>query len=106
MIAMPGRKSARSCEAGVVLDIGGDIGALIVYAPEAAVGSEIEISPAGSDRRSHNIVRQRPLPGPASSTFAAVFPALPAGDYVLHGSGDEPPRAVTVTGAAVTELYL
>jgi hypothetical protein len=40
-----------------VLDIGGDIGALVLYTPEEFRGKEIEVSPTGDDgRRTHTAV--------------------------------------------------
>jgi len=43
-------ESARVQGGPVVLDIGGDIGALIVYLPDSFAGSEIEIGYADSDK--------------------------------------------------------
>lgn len=66
----------------VVLDIGGDVGALIVYTSPALLGREIEISPkANAARRSHVGVLARDMGG--RYVWAAVFPTLPAGDYSL-----------------------
>ena len=38
-----------SYDGTVVLDIGGDIGALIIYTPESMLRAEIEISPVGDE---------------------------------------------------------
>jgi hypothetical protein len=64
----------------LLLDIGADTGALIIHAAAARDQAEIEISPAGRGQaRTHNVVRLRQTPG--RPVYAAVFPALPAGDY-------------------------
>ena len=47
-----------------MLEIGGDTGALIIYADEEMVGEEIEICRAGNlETRVHNVVRARRAPG-------------------------------------------
>ena len=66
----------------VVLDIGDDIGALIVHTTEELRGREIEASPHGHDwLGTHTAVLERRLGG--RTLFAAVFPALPAGAYTI-----------------------
>jgi hypothetical protein len=88
----------------LVVDIGGDTGALIVYAPPDLVGWEIEIARAetSSAHPVHNVVRARRV-GPWV-VHAAVFPDLPAGTYhrYRNGVGDEPSFAVA--GGLVTEI--
>jgi len=88
-------------EGALVLDIGGDVGALILTAPAELVGREIHISPIGcADRRLHNVVRERRIGG--DGVYAAVFPALPAGDYVVISPVDARASGmVTVEGGAV-----
>jgi hypothetical protein len=87
----------------VVLDIGGGLGALIVYADPAMHGSEIEISPAEDDfERSHKDVLER---GEGDRTaFTAVFDRLPAGAYTLWTDGVARARAVQVSADSVAEL--
>ena len=67
----------------VVLDLGADVGALILYTPPGLDGREIEISrdtdPAA--RRTHSQVRARHLA--AGTRYAAVYPGLPAGRYTI-----------------------
>lgn len=114
--------------AQVVLDIGGDIGALIVYTNPEANGVEIEISPRedgqghehahhGDDHthdheghldhhghhvhRSHNQVHERNFNGRVC--FAAVYPELRAGEYDLWGEGPTPVDRVTIVGGQITE---
>lgn len=89
----------------VVLDIGGDMGGAVVYAPEALAGSEIEIRRAGAlwDGR-HVAVRERRLPG--GPCWAALFPALPQGDYEARLKGDpsSPVLLVSVEGGRVASV--
>jgi hypothetical protein len=89
----------------VVLDIGGDRGALVVYAPESLDGLEIEIRhPDNPWDGTHTAVRQRDLPG--GTCFAGVFGSLPAGAYQarLRGVGEGPVVALSVTGGEVVEV--
>jgi len=74
----------------VVLDIGGNIGALVLHTPPDWVGAEIEISPTDADTpRTHTAVRERR--GGPQVQYAAVFAALPAGDYtLLTSTGHQP----------------
>ena len=88
----------------VVLDIGGDVGALVLYTRPEANGNEIEISPCGdASARSHNQVHERRFNGFAC--FAAVYPDLRAGEYDLWSGDDSVPvDRVTVVGGRITEL--
>lgn len=87
----------------VVLDIGDDLGALIVYTDAALHGTEIEISPTGEDsQRAHKDVLERGLTG--RPAFTAVFDRLPEGSYTLWSAGVPLARDVEVTGGAVAEL--
>jgi hypothetical protein len=89
----------------LLLDIGGDTGALIIAAAADRDQAEIEISAAGSGRpRTHNVVRRRQTP--AGVTYAAVFPDVPAGDYVVWLDADTPAGTVTVHGGAVASFRL
>ena len=87
----------------VVLELGGELGALVVYADAALLHDEIEISPAGEDaRRSHKDVLERVLG--ARSVYAAVFDRLPAGTYTLWHDGLPGVRNVAVGAGAISEL--
>jgi hypothetical protein len=87
----------------VVLDIGGDVGALVVYTPEQLAAMEIDIMRVGETHPAmHTAVRLREVPG--RRTYAAVYPAVPAGDYVLPAVAGLPSFGVTVTGGRVTEV--
>ncbi len=95
--------SARPHPEYVVLDIGDDLGALIVYTDAALHGTEIEISPDGEDsNRSHKDVLERALGDRAA--FTAVFDRLAAGAYTLWTQGVPRVRGVQVAGGAVAEL--
>jgi hypothetical protein len=87
----------------VVLDIGDDFGALIVYTDASLHGSEIEISRDGhDDDRSHKDVLER---GPeANPAFTAVFDRLSEGRYTLWVAGAKQQHGVQVTGGLVAEL--
>ena len=87
---------------GVVLDIGGDIGALVVHTTEALLGREVEVSPAGAaTQRVHAVVHQRYAGG--RQLFAAVFPALAQDGYLLW-DGERTLGRVQITGGQVTEV--
>ena len=92
-----------SREGSVVMDVGGDTGALVVYTPAALAGREIEIMRRG-DRAPfvHTEVRERRMP--TGSLYAGVFPAVPAGDYRLVPIASLPAFDVSVDGARVTEI--
>lgn len=88
----------------VMLDIGGDVGALVVTMPASMVGQEIDIVPAGSHPQGHLphvAVMERPVAG--GWVPSLVFPGLVAGSYDLapKGTGDVA-LTVSVRGAEVT----
>jgi hypothetical protein len=94
---------APSRDATVVADIGGEIGALVLYTAPEQCGMEIDIEPIGRpERRSHVAVRERQLA--TGSVFAAFYPALAAGDHTLLLPAPDGPRTVTIEGGAVTEI--
>ena len=102
----------------VVLDIGGEVGALILYAPAELSGAEVEISLPGAGRRTHSIVRERRVdqsmsgrrkagrhaapsgPGDAA-VYAAVYPGLRAGVYTIWRDAQTPAGTVQVEGGQV-----
>lgn len=87
----------------VVLDIGGEIGALILYAKAELCGREIEVSPEGNDtRRTHTAIWERRLGG--RTLFVGVYPALAAGVYNVWGGGPQPISKVTIIGGQVAEV--
>jgi hypothetical protein len=95
--------AARAHPEFVVLDIGDDMGALIVHAPAALLGSEIEISPDGEDeRRSHKDVLERSING--QPAYTAVFDSLRQGTYTLWSHDVACTRGVTIAGGAIAEV--
>ena len=87
----------------VVLDIGQDVGALVLYTGEELRGREIEVSLKGNDaRRVHTAILERRVNGRV--VFAGVYATLPAGDYTIWGNGAQPTGAVTIVGGEVAEV--
>jgi len=89
----------------VLLDIGGDVGALVVQMPEDMRDEEVEIwedgpRPAGV-HLPHVAVVDRPVEGGRVSSL--VFPDLLAGRYRLAAKGSSDARLVVdVRGSEVT----
>ncbi len=86
----------------VVLDLGADVGALILYTPAELDGVEIEISQddGSGARRTHSQVRQRPLAN--ATVYAAVYPSLAAGRYTIWRDEHHPAATTVITGGQVT----
>lgn len=86
-----------------VLDIGDEVGALIIHCQPGLRGKQIDISRRGYEwARLHTDVLERRVN--QHSMFAALFLALPAGDYIIWGNGVEPVGEVTITGGQVAEV--
>ena len=95
--------SARRHPEFVVLEIGGEIGALILRTDPSLHGSEIEISPADDDgHRSHKEVLERNING--EPAFTAVFDGLTRGAYTLWTEGKARARDVRISGGEITQL--
>ena len=89
----------------LILDIGADTGALIIHAAMDRDQAEVEISPAGSEQtRAHNIVRRREAV--SGAVYAAVFPALTAGDYVVWRDAATTAGTISVHGGRVASFRL
>jgi hypothetical protein len=103
----------------VLLDIGGDVGAIVLHLTAALEGAEVEIEPAGREddhehgqrdhghghdhtRRPHVAVVGRPVAG--GLAYTAVFPDLQADRYALSVTGHEGRLVAEVRGGEVTEL--
>jgi hypothetical protein len=89
----------------VVLELGGDIGALVLKAPASLLGREIEISPIGAPaeaHRTHSLVRERLTP--VGVSYAAVYLTVPAGQYTVWRDADTPIGKVTVSGGEVASF--
>ncbi len=104
-------------EGSVLLDIGGDVGALVVDMPAALVGHEVEIDPVdGRDRHQHEHTHGHdhghphrrhvavvPRRTPAGISPSVVFPDLHEGGYLLYAPGtDDVVLDVVVRGGEVT----
>lgn len=86
----------------VALDIGDDVGALVLYVSPERHGQEIEVSPLGGDaRRVHSAVLERTVNGHV--LYAAVYPELAAGEYFVC-TGKQ--TRFTIVGGAVAEVQI
>jgi hypothetical protein len=95
--------AARRHPEHVVLDIGEDIGALIVHTEAGMLGVEVEISATGQDnRRTHKDVLEREING--RPAYTAVFDKIREGTYTLWVDNVVRARDVVVTGSAIAEL--
>ena len=93
-------------QGSVLLDIGGDVGALVVAMPPGMDGVEVEIRPVhGRDAHAHHphvAVVNRPVAGGLVPSL--VFPDLVEGSYELYVKGTEDVRLrVEVHGGEVAE---
>ena len=87
----------------LVLDIGGDTGALILYAQPALIGAELDLTPAGQPRSHgiHTAIRRRRAGG--HDVVCGVYPSVPAGRYVVWGLDGTPLVELDVVGGQVAE---
>ncbi|GAC1392394.1 MAG: hypothetical protein NVS4B11_20020 [Ktedonobacteraceae bacterium] len=85
----------------VVLDIGQDIGSLIIYTREHLLGYQIDVSLRGdaTAKRVHTDVLERRIAG--RPVFAAVFAELPQGEYTTWS---DPAETFTIVGGQIAEL--
>jgi hypothetical protein len=97
------RYAARRHPEPVVLDIGGDLGALIIHTDAGMIGVEVEISATGSDgERTHKEVLEREIEG--RPAYTAVFDKVRAGNYTLWVDDVAHQHGVAIIGGAVAEL--
>jgi hypothetical protein len=95
--------AARRHPEQVVLDIGEDIGALIVHTDAGMLGVEVEISATGQDdRRTHKDVLEREING--RPAYTAVFDKVREGSYTLWVDDVARAREVLVAGATIAQL--
>ncbi len=88
-----------------VLDIGGDIGALVATMDDGAAGIELFLRPDHDPTITvHTGVWERPVAG--GLTTVAVFPALLAGTYHVLDERGMPVRTVDVDGGKVLSIDL
>jgi len=102
---MTERVLAPSRSGSVVLDVGAGAGALVLHTPPGMDGREIEISQNGraDAPRTHSRVRQRWTAGRVR--YAAVYPALAAGEYTVWGDPLTPVATVTVDGGRIASCH-
>jgi hypothetical protein len=82
-----------------VLDVGGNVGALVLYTPADLAGEELQLLPGDPGHSLvHTEVRERRLG--ENVLYAAVYAALLAGDYVVERSG----QRLHITGGEVLEM--
>ena len=90
----------------VLLDIGGDVGALVVVTPASMVGLEVEArvgEQSGHVHHPHVAVVRRPVQG--GELPSLVFAELTAGRYGLAQKGTDDVRLeVEVRGGEVTSV--
>ena len=88
----------------LVLDIGEDVGALILYTAESVLGAEIEVSPdVDGAHRVHTLVRRRRIGG--QQLFAGVYPELREGTWRIFGLDDRVIGTVAIHGGQVAEFH-
>ena len=94
--------TAGAGQGSVAVEVGADVGTLLLWASAELEGAELEISPWDDDaKRRHVAVLARRLPG--RTVYAAVYPGLAAGRYRLWDSGGRPAMTVQVPAGRVTE---
>lgn len=88
----------------VVLDIGQDVGALIVQLDPDLVGTELHVRQPGHEHTTHTGVWERELG--QHRAVVAIFPALTEGPYAILDGNGGPVCDVTIVGGHVTERDL
>ena len=86
----------------VVMELGADVGALILFTPAHMDGREIEISrdDEPGSRRTHSQVRRRHVA--TVTRYAAVYPGLREGQYTIWSGEQNPAATATITGGQIT----
>jgi hypothetical protein len=95
-------------QGAVLLDIGGDVGAVVVTMPADMLGTEVELRPVGRAASGHShhphvAVVNRPVGDALIPSL--VFPEVVAGRYELHEKGNPAVRqTLDVRGGEVTTV--
>jgi hypothetical protein len=89
----------------LVLDIGGSVGALVLYSDETCLGLEIDLTPAGAPRSHHMHTMIRRRRAVDREFIAGVYPELVEGVYTVWGIDDRPLGEVSVVGGQVSEFH-
>ena len=88
-----------------VLDIGGEVGAMVVHLPASPRSGELEACPRDEpEARFHTGVHHRSIGD--ESAWVAVFPEVAEGSYYLLDDNGLPMAGVTVVGGQVEQLDL
>ncbi len=88
-----------------VLDIGGDVGALVATMPDSSVGTELFVRPDDDPLTTvHTGVWERPDAGPGA--VAAVFLELRKGTYHVLDESGAAVGAVEIVGGEVATIDL
>ena len=87
----------------VVLDIGGETGALVIHTDATRLGDEIEVTRLEDiGWRTHVAVLKRRVP--RGEAYAAVFSALREGDYRILGAAAPNVASARVIAGGVVEV--
>jgi hypothetical protein len=91
-----------------VLDIGGEVGALIVYLADQPATGELHACPSSSPvdpaDRFHTGVHSRDIDG--APTWVAIYPEVVEGQYHLLDDDMAPMAQVAITGGQVQQVDL
>lgn len=85
-----------------MINVGGEIGALVLNSASVRSGLEVQIESL-SDPTFHTHVYVLPRQIEDQVTYAAVFPSLLAGDYLVREPDGTEGRRVRVVGGEVTQ---
>ena len=96
------RSGAHVPQRGAVLDIGGDVGAVLVNTGPALEGAEIELYDERGAYVMHTEVHGREVSG--SLRYAGLFPTVLEGTYLLDTGDGTPRERVVVTGGQVATV--
>lgn len=88
----------------LVLDIGGDVGALLLFAEEKCLGWEIDLTPVGVPRSHHMHTMIRRRRAAEREYIVGVYPELTEGTYTVWGVDDQPLGEVIIIGGQVSEF--
>jgi hypothetical protein len=89
----------------LVLDIGGPIGALVLFADASCLGREIDLTPVGAPRSHHMHTMIRRRRAVDREFIAGVYPELDEGTYTVWGIDGGPLGEVTISGGHVSEFH-
>ena len=86
----------------VLLDLGPGVGALVLHAPPEMDGREIEVSPLDGTPADRTHAQVRPRKASTQTQYAAIYPQLSAGSYVVWKDDVTPAATVTISSGQVT----